>query len=355
MSTGSANPKDSMKSTWRFADKKTWGLSHWFLELTDAHPLALDKPVPKYAKTDKIPYLTHRSMNVWVLVHAVAPLLVQQAILAVTGWQSLNYLIMFALYFNAFNIILIHESQIIRRMGQVYGYLDGDVHERDGIPDVGVHKVLSSVLKGTGGRVIMTLYLSYNHAVQPIDVLTNWKWWAWLVLELGLYGVVLDFWFYWYHRLMHDVSFLWKYHRTHHLTKHPNPLLTAYADEEQEFFDLVGIPFMTFMSLRAMGLPLGFYEWWMCHQYITFIEVAGHSGLRLHATGLSPFHPILRYFNAELVLEDHDLHHRKGWRKSHNYGKQTRLWDRIFGTCIDRIESAPNNVDYENVADVPLF
>jgi hypothetical protein len=34
---------------------------------------------------------------------------------------------------------------------------------------------------------------------------------------------------------------LWKYHRTHHLTKHPNPLLTLYADTEQEFFDILGV------------------------------------------------------------------------------------------------------------------
>lgn len=349
------NPKDSMKSTWRTASRDTWTWSHWIFETLDGYPTALDKPVPKHPKTDKIPYLSQWSQHVWVLVHAVTPLLVHQAILTFTGRQSLHPLLMFLLYFNAFNVILIREVHTLRKMGHRWGFLDGDVHDRDGIPDASVTKVLLSALKGTGGRVALAIYFSYDRSVQPVDALSSWQWWAWLVLEIGVYGVVLDFWFYWYHRLMHDVSFLWRFHRTHHLTKHPNPLMTAFADEEQEFFDLVGIPFLTYMSLRAMGLPLGFYEWWLCHQYIAFIEVAGHSGLRLHAAGLSTFHPILQYFNAEIVVEDHDMHHRKGWRKSHNYGKQTRLWDRVFGTCLDRVESAPDNVDYVNPAHVPLF
>ena len=179
--------------------------------------------------------------------------------------------------------------------------------------------------------------------------------WAWLPLEIGLYGIVLDFWFYWYHRLMHDVSFLWKFHRTHHLTKHPNPLLAAYADHEQEFFDMVCVPMMTYFTLKLVGLPMGFYEWWICHNYVAFAEVFGHSGLRMHLTVPSTLSWLLQMFECEIVIEDHDLHHRKGWRKSHNYGKQTRLWDRIFGTCTERIESVEDNVDYENVATMPLF
>ena len=56
-----------------------------------------------------------------------------------------------------------------------------------------------------------------------------------------------------------------------------------------------------------------------------------------------------------LVSEDHDLHHRKGYRKAHNYGKQTRLWDRIFGTCHERIESREENVDYDTRVVVPIL
>lgn len=38
----------------------------------------------------------------------------------------------------------------------------------------------------------------------------------------------------------------------------------------------------------------------------------------------------LRPFGMELAVEDHDLHHRFG-RSGTNFGKQTRVWDKIFG------------------------
>lgn len=57
----------------------------------------------------------------------------------------------------------------------------------------------------------------------------------------------------------------------------------------------------------------------------------------------------------ELVIEDHDLHHRRGWKQSHNYGKQTRVWDRVFGTTIPRVEGWEGNVDYVNTAEIPLI
>ena len=179
--------------------------------------------------------------------------------------------------------------------------------------------------------------------------------WLWLPLEAGLYGIILDFWFYWYHRLMHEIGSLWQYHRTHHLTKHPNPLLTLYADTEQEFFDILGIPLLTYFSMKAMGMPMGFYEWWICHQYVVFAEVAGHSGLRIHTSPPNTLSPLLRWFNCELIIEDHDLHHRKGWKSSGNYGKQTRLWDVVFGTCKDRIECQDDNIDWENTISMPIF
>lgn len=61
-----------------------------------------------------------------------------------------------------------------------------------------------------------------------------------------------------------------------------------------------------------------------------------------------------------------DLHHRNGWRKSSkyaivlslylascahdvsssSYGKQTRIWDVLFGTTRPRIEMVPENIDW---------
>lgn len=115
------------------------------------------------------------------------------------------------------------------------------------------------------------------------------------------------------------------------------------------------MPLLTFWTLRSIGLPMSFYDWWMCQQWVVFIELMGHSGLRIHGAPPNVASWFLSIFDAELVIEDHDLHHRKGWRTSANYGKQTRLWDKAFGTCGERIESRPENVDYVNTVKAPLF
>jgi sterol desaturase/sphingolipid hydroxylase (fatty acid hydroxylase superfamily) len=115
---------------------------------------------------------------------------------------------------------------------------------------------------------------------------------------------------------MHDVDWLWQYHRTHHLTKHPNPLLTLYADTEQEIMDIAGIPLLTWITMRVMGMPMGFYEFWICYMYVVYSELFGHSGVRVLASPPSTLTWLLRATGTELVVEDHDLHHRKGMHAS---------------------------------------
>lgn len=109
---------------------------------------------------------------------------------------------------------------------------------------------------------MLSIFLAYHRYTEGAIGLT-W----WLPLELGLYSVVLDGWFYLYHRCCHELDGLWKYHRTHHLTKHPTPLLSSYADEEQEFIEIALIPLLTWATLKyAFGLPMTFHDWWICHQ-----------------------------------------------------------------------------------------
>ncbi|GAD93411.1 hypothetical protein PVAR5_2021 [Paecilomyces variotii No. 5] len=342
------NPADSMVSTWRH-DRSQWGMWHWMVELLGLNLVNEDGEVPVFSKTDKVPASREWAAHLWILSHAAIPLVLHQAYVMYTG-NNLNMIAAFALYSTFFKLNGVHEVNIMRRLGQVHGFFDGDKHSRDEIPDIAVGKVVRELLSTSTFRMTMAMFLAYNKDETPADLH-----WRWLPLEIGLYSITVDFWFYWYHRLMHQVGPLWQYHRRHHLTKHPNPLLSAYADHEQEFMDIVGIPFLAWATLKLMGLPMGFYEWWVGYEYIAFSEIFGHCGLRVHASAPSTLNWLLQIFDAELVIEDHDLHHRYGWRKSHNYGKQTRLWDRIFGTCHDRIESVKGNIDYENTVTLPLI
>lgn len=238
---------------------------------------------------------------------------------------------------------------MIRRVGHTIGFLDGDEHERDGIPDVGVGKVVRSVMSTSSFRPMFSIFLAYK-GLPPSTI--NWYW---LFIETGMYSIILDFYYYWYHRAMHEFDSLWKFHRTHHLTKHPNPMLTLYADFEQEFFDIAGVPLMTYFTMRFVGFPMGFYEWWIAHMYVMFTELAGHSGVRATVTAPNTLSFLLKWFDGKIQVEDHDMHHRRGWKKSCNYGKQTMLWDTIFGTRGPRIEVTEENTDYSDRVNMPLI
>nr|POE78683.1 fatty acid hydroxylase vlma [Quercus suber] len=337
---------DNMKSSWR-NDRSVWGLHHWSIHLLNIYHTDAGKPVPVFQKTDKIPYLTQWSLHRWILWHALWPIMVQNLHIWYYGknfgpWTAGLF------YTLAFQLNAIHQLWALRRMGHKFGYLDGDKHARDEVPDVGVTKVFNSLHMTTIIRPAVAIFMCYRSSAKA-----SLSWW--LPIELGLYPVVLDFFFYFYHRACHENDSLWKYHRTHHLTKHPNPLLSSYADTEQEFIEIALIPFLTYGTLKLAGFPMPFHDWWICHSYILFTEAFGHSGLRLWGSPAGTSSWILRYLNCELTIEDHDMHHRKGWKQSHNYGKATRVWDRIFGTCGERVEGFDENIDLNRPINFPAF
>lgn len=334
------NPKDSMKMTWLDGDKSQWTRPHKVLADTGVLPTADQrKTIPVHAKTDKMPYLSSLESHKYILANAVLPLIIDQAYYWIFG-SKMHVLAAFALYLVAFKSSATSEVKMLRDLGFKYGYLDGDKHERDGIPDHAVGKVVNSIMFIGSIRPLMCVFFAWSATQTPLEI-------SWLApIEIGVYQIVIDFWFYWYHRAMHANDSLWKYHRTHHLTKHPNPLLASYADHEQEFMDIMGVPALAYGTMRLMGFPLGFYELWLCHLYIVYTEIFGHSGLRLFSAPPSPFEWFLTKFHLALAIEDHDLHHRTGWKKSHNYGKQTLIWDRLFGTVKERIEGTDDNIDY---------
>ncbi|KAL8278583.1 hypothetical protein RQP46_009075 [Phenoliferia psychrophenolica] len=113
---------------------------------------------------------------------------------------------------------------------------------------------------------------------------------------------------------------------------HPTILHAILADGAQELSEIVLVP-----SFTCNLIPMSHAELWLTLTYIFYVEVGGHTGVRIHLA-----HPVvwfLKIFSMDLCLEDHDLHHRNG-KSGLCYGKQTRVWDRLFGTVGDRIETA---------------
>lgn len=343
----------SMKSTWATADPSTWNGYQKFINYVRVNPILPGEPLPVVPKDAKVPVMSQLSMNFWIVLYLALPMVAHQAWFWLTG-SNLGRLGVFMLYNLAYVLNAGREVRCLRKVAYQHGCLDGD-HKRDGIPDFAAGKIILEMHKTAGFRMAMAAVITYDPSLTPLDVVTDGSWWLGLLAKLSLYGTLIDLFFYSYHRACHEVPALWKYHRTHHLTKHPTAVLSAFGDDEQEIIEMILVPLGAYAVLWAVGLKMGFYEWWACFQYVTFSEIMGHSGLRVHTVVPSPVSWLLEMLDMELALEDHDLHHRKGWKKSFNYGKQTRVFDRIFGSVLPRQEVVREQLDHSQVVYVPLW
>lgn len=348
--------QNSMRSTWRHGDRSSWSLAHRLFDIFDLYPTVANKPVPVFTKMDKIPHMPEWCGHVFVWLYALLPMLMHQMLLTFGQIDSIHPVVGYAIYAAGTHALGWGAVRALKKLAHAHGFLDGEtVPERQNIPDSGVMRIVAGSVKTLDIRLAIITAATFQRDVAPISLLSDWTWVVSTLLKVGIYGIVIDFWFYAYHRSMHEIPWLWKYHRTHHLAKHPVSMMASWSDEEQEFLDVVGVPVLAATTMYLMGISLPFHQWFVCHLHIIYTELVGHSGVRVHSSVPNIFHRLLACFGAALTVEDHDLHHRNGYRTSGNYGKQTLLWDRVFGTARERIEMREGNIDYQNKVYMPIF
>lgn len=282
---------------------------------------------------DKVPAYTELKQCLHLLPWALAPFVARSIYVQTTG-QTLNP---WAQWFAMFLYTLVFGGHFVNRMNGLalkYGYFDPGTY-RDTVPYSQVSKVLTELFAGMTLRPALAVFFAYDREATP-------KLTPWFPIQLFIFTVIEDFYYYWLHRMCHEFDSTWRLHRLHHTTKHPTSLFLGYADEIQEVFDVALVPLMAWLTF-----PLDFDTfsvWIIIH---ISIQLHGHSGVRLHY-GTILTGPFLRPLGLDLVLEDHDLHHRFGWKESCNYGKQSRVWDSLFGTHGERIEGRADNIDWVN-------
>ena len=292
-------------------------------------PSSKEEPLPR--PKDKVPVFPVWRQHLWLFPRAAAPVVIRYLFMKLTGW-TIHPVFMFTLMI--MNNAFVYQSfyYMLHVFLRYHGYLDGEM-ERDSATPGMAKRVITEFRQAMLIRPLMVLALAYDQTALPSLSL-------WLPVQLCVFTMLVDFFYYWVHRATHDSDLLWNYHSLHHTTKYPTAYMLGFADEPQEVFDLIGSPILAYMLF-----PLNFDALYIWSVYFATVEMTGHSGLRIYypmpLTGL-----FLRLFKCELVLEDHDLHHRFGWRDSSNYGKQCLFWDTLFGTSGQRMETHDANVDW---------
>jgi sterol desaturase/sphingolipid hydroxylase (fatty acid hydroxylase superfamily) len=187
------------------------------------------------------------------------------------------------------------------------------------------------------GNVLIDLFMKSVHFVllgavatfALFDIAGNW--WEWILLLIGT-----DFCYYWFHRLSHEVRFLWSAHVNHHSSRHYN-LSTALRQSWTTPFTsllfywplaLLGFDPAAILASSAINT---IYQFWI------HTEVIDRTG------------PLEWVINTP---SHHRVHHGRNVEYlDRNYGGILIVFDRLFGSFEP--ERAP--VDYGLTKNLDSF
>jgi sterol desaturase/sphingolipid hydroxylase (fatty acid hydroxylase superfamily) len=135
-----------------------------------------------------------------------------------------------------------------------------------------------------------------------------------------------DFFYYWNHRLGHEVSILWAAHAVHHQSEDYN-LTTALRQTSSSFLFswifyvplfVLGFPLEILLTVNAINL---IYQFWVHTQLVDRLGI-------LDRIVVTP--------------SNHRVHHAQNARYiDKNYGGMLILWDRLFGTYAAERDDDP--------------
>ena len=144
-------------------------------------------------------------------------------------------------------------------------------------------------------------------------------WQAWLVAFIGV-----DFFYYWWHRLSHEVNLLWAAHVVHHQSEDYN---LAVALRQSITTGWSATPF--YLPLALLGVPPLVFA--ITHALSTLYQFWIHTQLVGKLRG-----PVDWILN---LPSHHRVHHAVNPQYlDKNYGATLIVWDRIFGTYVEEVE-----------------
>ncbi len=154
----------------------------------------------------------------------------------------------------------------------------------------------------------------------------------WRVLYTLVFFLAYDFGRWAAHSLMHDVPFLWQFHKVHHSAEVLTPL-TNFRAHPVELFVLAAVP--NLVTGLASGViwylaagEIGFFSFLGAH--VLMLGFNAFANLRHFPVWVSFGRPLDRWFVSPA---HHQVHHSLA---PHHFGKnrgfELALWDRLYGT-----------------------
>ncbi len=211
----------------------------------------------------------------------------------------------------AFIVLLLLERAWARRHPEVHGY-----ETKDTVASLSMG--LLNVIVSAGAKFLSIPLFAWLYLHRFADVIEATGAWSWLILLFAE-----DFCYYWFHRIHHEVRFLWAAHENHHSSQHYN-LSTALRQSLTTpitgpwfwaILPLVGYPPWMVLTAQAWSL---LYQFW------------------IHTEAIDRLGPLEWVMNTP---SHHRVHHGSNLAYlDRNHGGIFIIWDRLFGTFAEERE-----------------
>jgi sterol desaturase/sphingolipid hydroxylase (fatty acid hydroxylase superfamily)/poly(3-hydroxybutyrate) depolymerase len=167
----------------------------------------------------------------------------------------------------------------------------------------------------------LAIYAWVSEHAKLVNLSPSWgrPWLPWVVAFVGV-----DLLYYWWHRLSHEVNFLWAAHVVHHQSEDYN---LAVALRQAVLTSWTALPF--YLPLALLGVPTLVFA--VTHALSTLYQFWIHTQLVGKIRG-----PLDWIMN---LPSHHRVHHAINTQYlDKNYGATLVIWDRLFGTYEEENE-----------------
>lgn len=211
------------------------------------------------------------------------------------------------------------------------------------LPYYRFNDAITNLSCGIGSQVIGILIkaltvgsyiLIYNYSPWKGKIPTDW--WMWILLWLGV-----DFFYYWFHRMAHEISLLWGSHVVHHQSEEYNLTVALRQAWFQGAFSWV------------FYLPLAFIGF-EPQMFFTIAAINTLYQFWIHTRIIGKMHPVI-----EFVLNTpshHRVHHGVNPKYiDKNHGGTFIIFDRLFGTFQEEEEEVVYGITSQPKSWNPLW
>ncbi|WP_078082729.1 sterol desaturase family protein [Microbulbifer mangrovi] len=186
--------------------------------------------------------------------------------------------------------------------------------------------VMSRILGLIRVGILLLVYVPLYQWLEPAYQTLGIQWSLDNPWHLLLAVVAYDFCYYWNHRFSHEINIFWAEHLVHHQSEDYN-LTTAL----RQTTDVVPLGWIFYLPLLLIGMP------W------EVLVTAGAIDLIYQFWVHTQKFPKVRWMEWFLVTpSNHRVHHAQNKvYVDRNYGGVLIIWDRLFGTYQEELETDP--------------